>query len=379
MTQSLFNILKAGPPPPKVVLLPDEMFFTRAVSVAPNSSAADVSAQVELALETLSPFPPAQLYHGYFWTPGAERALIFAAYRRRFSSEQVAEWDNAELVLPTFAALLGGDAKADTAVIIPSETGLTALYYDAGPIPAKVSFVSLPAEATDADRTRAHDELVAAAPNSRPVLLGAAPSVLASRNEGEFSFKAEAYASRLPTSQAAAIDVRDKAELAAHRRSRRRDLVLWRTFVGVCLALVVLGLGELTLIGARIWDKTLQAKANTQQPVVEKIETAQTLTNKINELSTKRLLPIEMIEFVNGSRPGVIRFLRTSTEGIYGLTVEAISTAPAAVPEYRAKLAALPELEKVEFTRQQARDNGLTFTMLLTFRPGALKPEAVTP
>ncbi len=32
---------------------------------------ADIAAQVELALEGVSPFPLAQLYHGYFWAPGA--------------------------------------------------------------------------------------------------------------------------------------------------------------------------------------------------------------------------------------------------------------------------------------------------------------------
>ncbi len=381
MTLSLFRLLKAGPPPPKVVLLPDEMFFTRAIPVAPDGGSAAVAGQIELALETLSPFPPAQLYHGFFWQPGADRALIFAAYRRRFTSDQTAEWGSAELVVPSFAALLGGDIKPDTALVVPSENGFTAIYYDgaSAAIPAKVVFQPVPADATDEQRSQARDALLSAAPNSRHVVLAAAPAAASSRNEREFAFRAEGFTSRVPSASASALDVRDKEELAALRRSRQRDLLLWRGFLGLVAALLVLGLGELALVGLGMWDKTLRKQANAQQPVVDRIDTAQTLTTRVNELSTKRLLPIEMILFVSGTKPDTIRFLRTTTDGIYGLTVEAQSTSPNAVTDYRSKLAALPELEKVEFGRPQARDNGIQFTMSITFRPGALKPNPRTP
>lgn len=376
MTFTLLKLLQAGPPPPNVVLLPDEMFFTRAVSVAPGSDFAAVSAQVELALETLSPFPPAQLYHGFFWQAGSERALIYAAYRRRFTSEQTEEWAAAELVLPTFAALLGGDAKGDTTVVIPSESGLTAIYYDAGSIPAKISFEPIGADATDEDRAKVRDVLLAAVPNNRAVVLAAPPAPVTSRNEREFAFRAEGFTSRIPAARAAALDVRDKAELAGLRRSRQRDLILWRGFLGLVAAMLGLGLAEFGLTGIRMWDKTRLKQANAQQPVVDRIDMAQMLTTRVDELSTKRLLPIEMILFVAGTRPEAVRFLRTTTEGVYGLRVEAQSTSPAAVTEYRSKLAALPELERVEFGRPEARENGQAFTMSITFRPGALKPNA---
>src|SRR5687768_2104948 len=114
MTLPLFKVLRDGPPLPRVVLLPDGMFFTRSIAIGAASTLADVTAQVELALETLSPFPPAQLYHGFYWPPGADRAFVFAAYRRRFTNEQLGAWEGAELVLPSFAALLGGDVRANT-------------------------------------------------------------------------------------------------------------------------------------------------------------------------------------------------------------------------------------------------------------------------
>ena len=107
MSDSPLKFLRAGPPPPKVSLLPDALFFTRAIPIAPDTPAADVAAQVELALESLAPFPVAQLYHGYYFPPGATAALVFASYRRRFTAEQTELWFDADLVLPTFAAVLG--------------------------------------------------------------------------------------------------------------------------------------------------------------------------------------------------------------------------------------------------------------------------------
>src|SRR5476651_2760387 len=114
MKSSFLDTLRAGPPPPKVALLSDALFFTRAVPVATGVTPAEAAAQVELALEAISPFPLAQLYFGWFWIPGAEHAFVFASYRRRFTQDQSASWAGAELVLPAFAALLGGEIKPAT-------------------------------------------------------------------------------------------------------------------------------------------------------------------------------------------------------------------------------------------------------------------------
>lgn len=374
MTLTLIKALRAGPPPPKVVLLPDALFFTRAVPIAAGSAPASVAAQVELALETLSPFPPAQLYHGFYWEPGSERALIFAAYRRRFGTDQVAEWETAELVLPAFASLLGGEVKPDMTVLVPSEEGLTAIVWDSGRVPAKIAFRPLPVEATDEDRAKAREELLALAPRNRHIALTAAPVVEATRRERELAFRAEAFASRLPAERAAAMDVRDKDALAVLRNARRRDLALWRTFLAFVGLLFLLGLGELALIGVGLWQKTRIAQADAQRPVVDKIMAAQSVTTRINELSSKRLLPLEMITFVVAKKPADVRLVRSSTIGLYGLSTEATTTVPASVSAFQSALAADPALEKVEVRDQRSRDNVMTFTLVVTFRPGALTP-----
>src|SRR5476649_1537947 len=106
MCASPLNFLRAGPPPPRVAVLPDAVFFSRAIPVSPDATREQVASEVGLALEALSPFPLAQLYFGYYWAPGASRALVFASYRRRFTAEQTAEWTSAQHVLPAFAAVL---------------------------------------------------------------------------------------------------------------------------------------------------------------------------------------------------------------------------------------------------------------------------------
>ena len=77
---SILSFLRAGPPPPRVALLPDSAFFTRAVPVPEGAQPAEVAAAVELGLEAASPFPLAQLYHGWYWRPGSPHALAFAAF-----------------------------------------------------------------------------------------------------------------------------------------------------------------------------------------------------------------------------------------------------------------------------------------------------------
>ena len=379
MTFSPLKFLKSGPPAPKAVLLSDAHFFVRAVPIAAVATAADVAAQAELALEARSPFPPAQLYHRPDGVPGAQRVLVLAAYRRRFTAEQLEEWANAELVLPAFAALLGGDVKPGTTLIAPSAEGLTAIYWDADPVPARVVFRSIPAEAPETERDATLAALREAVPSNRHVVLATQPTSEASTSERELVFRAEGFVSRLTTAVAASLDVRDKESLAALRRSRARDLVLWRAFL-VCLGLIaLLAVGEGALVGMGMARRTRVAQIDAQKAGVDKIMTAQRLTARINELSTKRLLPFEMLAVVAEKKPREVTFARSTTEGLYGLKVEAYATAPAAVSTFQAALAALPALASVEVRDQRTRDNVMNFTLVVTFKPESLKPAATTP
>ncbi len=381
MTQLPHHPPKSGAAAPKVVVLPDALFFARAIPVTAGATPAEAAAQAELALEALAPFPPAQLYYGCHWVPGSGQALVFAAYRRRFTREQVEAWATAELVLPAFATLLGGEAAPETTLLVPSAEGLTAIHWDRGPGPAAVQFRPLPAEATDADRAQAREELRCGAAGSRRLIEltefpVAEPGL---RGAAEFVFRSGERVSRLPAALAGSLDVRDKTELAALRRARARDGVLWQVFQGCAAAVALVALGWAGLYGAGYWQRTREARIAAQQSVVDEIMTAQGLTTRINELSSKRLLPLEMISLVSGAiKPASIQFLRASTSGLHTLEVQAQTLSPGEVSAFRSALAALPACAQVEVREQRTRDNLMTFTLVITFRPGVLKPAAAS-
>ena len=388
MSDSFLSTLRAGPPPPKVALLPDGLFFTRALPITAGATPAEAAAQVELALEAVSPFPIAHVYYGYFWTPGADNAFVFAAYRRRFTTDQTAAWDGAELVLPAFAALLGAKVEPATTLVLASPEGLTAVHWAAGPAPAAVLFRPFPpppaedseesAATVAADRSRLRDELIRAVGGSKTVIdLAAPPAAEPAHSDREIVFRSGDFVSRLPTAVTVALDVRDKADLAAFRSARRRDVILWRVALGCAAAFALLIIGEFALVGGKEWQKVRLAKQNAQRPLVEKIMTSQQLATRIDELATKRLLPFEMIYIVNEKRPPEIQFTRAYTrqeKGIYTLFVEAKTNNAGQMSLFQSALEKLPACEKVEMLNQNLRGDTATFTLVVTFKPDMLKP-----
>lgn len=361
-------------------MLPDAVFFTRAVPVTAGASAAEAAAQVELALEAVSPFPLAQLYYGWFWTPGAERAFVFAAYRRRFTSDQMAEWPAAEIVMPAFAAVLGADVGPATTIVLNAAEGLTAVHWDAAGLPAKVLVQPIVAEATDEDRVKARDELLRRFDGSRKVIEVESPLVPESgASDREVIFRSAEFVTRLPANVASAIDVRDKTELAAFRAARRRDIVLWRVALGCAAALILLVVGEFAMVGGRAWQNVRLAKVRFQKPAVDKIMASQSLATRIDELATKRLLPFEMMTllFEDNRKPPEIRFrsVYASTQnGIYTLQVEGFTSNTSLYPAYLATLRSLPSIARVEDRDFRTKDVTATFILLVTFKPDSLKP-----
>ena len=386
MCASPLSFLRAGPPPPKVAFLPDALFFTRAVPVAAGVSSAEAAAQIELALESVAPFPLAQLYYGWCWTPGAEEALVFAAYRRRFTTEQTAAWAEAELVLPAFVAVLGAQVVPATTVVLNSAEGLTAVHWEKSSAPARVLCRPLAPDATPEQRAQSRDELLRAIGESKKVIDVDSPVLPeTAASDREVAFRAGDFVSRFSTGGAAALDVRDKAELAARRGARQRDLLLWRLALGCAAALLLLVVGEIALFGGKKWNDTRLAKVRAQKPTVDKIMSAQSLALRIEELATKRLLPFEMIEVLldEDRLPPEIQFTRvfTSTQtGLHTLKVEAKSTNVGQIGVYEAKLRTLPMIQKIETQIGPTVGNAATFNLNVAFKPDMIKPaESVAP
>ena len=373
---SLQRFLPAAPPR-QIVRVADALFFVRAVAVTAGATPAEVAAQAELAIETLAPFPVAQLYYGHYWRPGADHALIYAAYRKRFTAEEVATWSDAEVVLPSFVAVLNGivSPAPATAVLVPGLTSVSGLYFaDGSGVPTQVRVEPLPAEPTAADHAAARTALLAAFPEKlRIEELAAAPEFDPLSAQGEFVFRAGAWETRFDAQAVAPLDVRDKDELAARRRAHARDVILWRSFLGCVAAIALCAVLELALVGLSLWQTQRLALEARQKPVVEAIMTSQALATRIEELSNKRLLPFEMLALVNAARPATIQFMRTVTSGLYTLEVEAQTQASGDIDVFRSALNKLAGCQKAEVLDPRSRDGVSTFKLVVTFRPEAFK------
>jgi len=382
MCASLIDFMRAGPPPPRVAVLPDAVFFSRTIPVAAGATTAEVVGQVGLALEALSPFPLAQLYFGYYMPPGAGQALAFAAYRRRFTAEQLEGWNGADLVLPAFAAMLGCDAQPATTLVLSAPDGLTAVHWEKGPVPSVVLHQPLKADATDDERAQARAALIRGAGEARTVLDAPSPPVpRPGRSDGETAFEAGALRSLLPPAVAGALDVRDKGDLDALARARRRDLLLWRTAIGCAAACLLFAAGELALAGAGLWQAARIAKVAAQRPTVARIVEEKDLAGRIDELSTKRLLPLEMISVVSPEmampkNPPAIQFLRATASAASANTIEidAQTSNAGEIAAYRTAIEQSPACDRVEIRDQRTQNNVVSFRLVVTFKPGALAP-----
>ena len=382
MCASPLNFLRGGPPAPRVAVVPDAVFFSRAVPVPAGASRDEVVAQVGLALESLSPFPLAQLYFGYYWPEGADRALAYASYRRRFTAEQLAQWAGAERVMPAFATVLGYAAKPATTVVLSSAEGLTAVHWDRGAVPAAVLHEALPPDADVAARAAARAWLVRAAGEAVKVVDLVSPtSASPGGRDRELIFEAGELRSVLPADVALALDILDRADLTALAKARRRDMFLWRAAIAAVVLCLLMTLGEAALFGAGLWQKTRNARVAAQKPTVAHIMEEQDLAGRIDDLSTKRLLPLEMIsaaspEVAMPKSPPAIQFLRATTPAQNTIQIEAQTSNAGEIAGYKTALEKLPSVDRVEIRDQRARDNVVTFTLVITFKTGALQPAA---
>jgi hypothetical protein len=378
MSLSSLKRFLPAPPPRQVVLLSDALFFTRSVPVAEGATAAEAAAQAELAIEGLAPFPIAQLYYGHHWLPGAVHMLIYAAYRKRFTGDEVESWADAEAVLPSFVTVLNKDAapRPATVLIVPGAAAITGLYFaDASGVPAQVRVEPLGPEASDADRVRARDALLGSFPEKLHVIeADGEPRFDPASPQGEFVFRAgPTLESHLDAADVAPLDVRDKGELAARRRAQARDMILWRVFLGCAAAIAFSVLLELVLVGASIWQKQRLALEAWQKPLVETIMTSQSLATRIEELSTKRLLPFEMLALVNTARPRTIQFMLTVASGLRTMEIEAQTTSSGDIDVFRSALNRMAGCEKADVLNQRIRDGLSTFRVVVTFKPDAFK------
>lgn len=367
------SVTRPTPPPSAaVVLLPAEAFFVRRVALDAGAAAAG---QVEIALEGLAPFGLGQLYHGHAVGGDGTQALVFATHRRLFSAD---DWTEAEAVLPAFVALLGEPPAAARLRVWTRPGAVVAAAWDGGgELPAHVVGRS----AAPGQEAAVREELVA----ELTARLGAAAAVedfggeavpVEAKGEG-VGFALEGGGGRrlqtfLARTAVEAMDVRDKGYLAGRRAAARRDGWLWRA-LQTAVALVALAvLMEAVLFAGGVLVRQQRAAADAAAPGIERIQTAQALGTRIDELSRRRPKPFELLAVVNQVRPPGVVFSRVTSAGQTGLEIEAQTANADTVGVFESALRALPGAEGVEVRDLRLRDGLTTFQLSVRWREAAL-------
>jgi hypothetical protein len=371
--------ISATPPAPAaspVILLPGERFFVRRIQLAADSP---IPAQVELAVEAISPFALEHLYFGYVPDEARRHALVYAAYRRNFSAQEQSAWAEAKYVLPAF--LLWTQTRrlspgGQSAQVRASSAGLEGVAWDdASELPAVV----LCRSAKDDETAEAQAALIAELAQRSPVppdaiamVTGEMAAALIEKDGLAITCGAQASGT-FTAGNLATADVRDKQVLVDQRRAAARTRHAWRTFATAVTALAACLVLELALGGGRLLLARKRQALAARAPEVGRIESAQNLAARLEKMSAQQLRPFEMLAAINQPRPASVEFLRVSTNGPLKLSVEAQTANAGDLRTYETALHQVDGIQDVELRDPRMRDGRTSFSLEVSFKPGWLK------
>lgn len=358
--------------PVTAIFAPTDRFFLRLVPLAPDLPA---PGQVELALEGLAPFPAAQLYWGCCVAPDRASALVYAAHRRRFSAEETAEWERADVVVPDLLALLGAAPATATILIHSGDNRLSGTAWAGSTNWPVAVHTRAYAEAPTEDIRRQF----AAELEGRAGLTGATVRLVTgtprARREGDsLIFELVDVAGSVVVATTVAhpgqdgLDIRDRAFLEKRRRDQHRGEFIWKVLLGGVIAAGLAAVFDLGALTISLVNRVQHKRVELQAPFVQKLETAHTLTSRVDELTHRRLRFFEMLSTINEPRPRSIQFNRTGTNGHHALEIEAQTNSSDDVGTYEAALRKIAVLEKVEIHDLRARDGVTTFGLSVAFK-----------
>ncbi len=357
------------------MLLPAAGFYVRRIAL---DATADIAGQVELAIEAGAPFTLEQLYYGFISAPDRGSALIFATHRRIFTGDS---WIEAKVVIPAFLALLGESSEAGRLRIWREDQNLVAAAWDdQGFLPALVLVQPYEPGGETSARVALTAEIARRLPPRKWNLEEfAGPVEVKGSAKGrglELHLKAHpagpALVTVLDPVGLETMDVRDKAVLAVRKHGQRRDRLLWRCFAAamIGLALAVVGEGGLRIAGYMLRKQSAAQTKLAEQ--VTKIETAQSLSARIEEMAKRQFRPLEMLAALNASRPASIQFTRCVSTGVNTLEIEAQTGNAGSVGTFETALHGLAVLESMEIRDVRLREGNTTFQLTAVFKPGAM-------
>ncbi len=374
---------------PTVIFLPGSLFFVQSVDLPGKMERAELQSFVEIALEERSPFPINQIYYGAYHTEVSNRALVFAAYRKRFTSGEKEIWEDADLVVPDFVSLFGRNPREPAIHVLLQENTASAVCFDGNnPVPVDVVSRQLDAEASPREHDVSVEGLVSrvrAVHGDVPVRYFRRqgevvrhkgrvefPSVPVSA-EGEARGERQSESGAIDRSLVSGLDVRDKEFLAERRKTATRDAWFWRSTMTLAAILVLLTLGEIVLVIGSGTLENRQELVEARADEVARILEQQELAERMEELGRNQLLPFDMLAVLNEHRPSSLHFISTATSGWNGMQVNAVTNNTADVSRYESALRDSGHFGRIEIRNQRVSDGQTTFVLEAEFLPDFLR------
>ena len=349
-------------------LLPGNRFFVRLIELEPEN----IASQVSLAIETVSPFPSEQMLMGYITSGDNKWALAYAAHRRRFTPEESFAWPDDCQVIPEFLALLGQRPDRGGILIHEGPDLLTALAWNENqPLPSCVLVVDKKDSSTDLLTKEIIERT--GLPSTTPITTTTG-EFSSERNDSQLILNCNSGKPfQLSSNQLDCADIRDADFLSTRRKKERVNKLLWNTARVALGVIIVSFVFEVSAFLINWRSNNLRLINESRQPVIQEIESAQAISARITEMNTKAPLPLEMLALVNEHRPATVDFQRVSCKNNTQIEIEARTTNASDVYTFEKSLKETPEVTFVATKDMRARDNFTTFSVTITFKPGALR------
>ncbi|HTL66026.1 MAG TPA: hypothetical protein VL200_00040 [Lacunisphaera sp.] len=360
-----------------VRLLPSHWFFVQPLAI---EAGVPVATQADVAIESVSPFPLGQLFHGVVTSGDGTRALGFAAYQARVPLAERNAWQEATAVVPTFLGLLGPRPLTPRLVVHRGPAELVGVAWDGrSPLPAAVFAHALPDGDPDVEVEATVGEwrrMAGVGDGEDAVQRLTGPIEVAAGEDGETVFSVNGDETiRLPAEAMAAADVREKGFLDQRRADERRQRTWWRVFQ---VAVAMLGLAAVVDVAAAavgLWNRALRRQMAGRAEEVQRVETAQTLAVRVEDLAARRRRPLEWLALAADARPPSVQFVRVSSREGETLEIEARTADAADVANFETALHRVAGVEAVRISDLRSRQGTVSFIVTIKFRAGAGKEQ----
>ena len=359
------------------VFAPGHYFFCRRIELPDGLENGEVEDYVVLQLENLSPFPIEHLQYGYAIDAVGAALFVYAAYRRRFDSNEVGEWEKKEVVVPDFIIALLGEERSSRELCLIADESISIVKYDSGS--------GLPACIRSYSRNRDEDgELIEAEVDLKNQGVEIDDSMRIWKPDASFSMDSQrCFIGATNESNSGQIefsvkrddlwtlDIRDANTIAKNQADDRRNNVFWKVVIATAACIALLLIGEVFYGGFALFSSYEKGVVSERQPLVDDIDDKNRIANDLVDFQDKTLAPFAMLLGVESFRPEVVYFNKVTSLGSLQLEVEAFAPSQAMANQFKTRVERSENIESVEIKNSQSQASGTRFTAILTFKPGS--------